>query len=414
VEVTLKIRELDEEKKVLAAYSDFRDLVQAVREINDANLPVWHINFNTADFVKNKADAVELAVQLADHGDEGAHETVHPPRDHHLLFVVYPGKRDAAVTKALTGILERNNGLILDNSVAEHEWSERFYTMRVKNLGPSLIPSEAIIPLNGIADVIDEANSKLEGISIEGSLVYKDGITLLAFLTGDERTAAYNVGFAKSLVMMDIAKKHGGRAYSVGLYFTDDAEEALGAENLKKMTEFKKQTDPDNLFNPGKILTDSGNPALLRTAMKLGKLTPEPLLGIAEKFLSDKPKVKRKLVDVVARASYACAQCGYCTDTCTLYMGYNWESATPRGKWYILRQYLKGNIKLDQKAVDKFLMCTTCKRCNPVCQVNLPIMELWDQFRPVLVNEMGFATYNAFEMMGESVHSDLNLTLIHI
>lgn len=409
VEVTMKVRELDEEKKVLTAFRDFPDVVKAIQEINAAKLPVWHVNFNTADFVKNKANAVELAAQLApdSHGDD--HEPVHPPRDHHLLLVVYPGKRDSLVSDKLEKILNKNKGQILSDKVAEHEWSERFYTMRVKNLGPSLIPSEAIIPLTGIADVVDEANMKLEGISIEGSMVNKDGITLLAFLTGDERTAAYNIGFAKSLVMMDIAKKHGGRAYSVGLYFTDDAEEALGAQNLKKMSDYKKKNDPDNLFNPGKILSDSGNPFLLRTAMKLGKLTPEPLLGIAEKFLSDKPKVKRKLADFVARASYACAQCGYCTDTCTLFMGFQWESASPRGKWYILRQYLKGNIKLDQKTVDKFLMCTTCKRCNPVCQVNLPIMELWDQFRPIMVNEMGFATYNAFEMMGASVHSDLNI-----
>jgi len=409
VEVTMAVRELDEEKKVLAAFKDFGSVVKAIEAVNDAKLPIWHMNFNTADFVKNKADAVELAAQMADSEHTEALDSVHPPRDHHLLLVVYPAKREGVVKEKLLNLLGQNEGVVLSDEVAEHEWNERFYTMRVKNLGPSLIPSEAIIPLTGIAGVVDESKIKLEGISIEGSMVNHDGITLLAFLTGDERTAAYNVGFAKSLVMMDIAKKHGGRAYSVGLYFTDDAEEALGADNLKKIREFKKQTDPDNLFNPGKILSDSGNPALLRTAMKLGKLTPDTLLGVAEKFLSDKPKVKRRLLDVIARASYACAQCGYCTDTCTLFMGFKTESSTPRGKWYILRQYLKGNIKLDQKTVDKFLMCTTCKRCNSVCQVNLPIMELWDLFRPILVNDMGFATYNAFEMMGESVHSDLNI-----
>lgn len=409
VEATFLIRELDKEEKVLAAFSDFRKLVQAVKDINGAGLPLWHVNFTTADFIKNKADAVQLAGQISIHSQDHPGTSVHPPRDRHLLMAVYPSKKRSEISSILNRVVEFNDGQVLDDDIAEHEWSERFYTMRVKNLGPSLIPSEAIIPLEGIADVVEEAGIKLEGISIEGSLVNKEYITLLAFLTGDERTAAYNIGFAKSLVMMDIARKHGGTAYSVGLYFTDSAEEALGAAKLARMTEYKKKSDPDNLFNPGKILPDTGNPAMLRTAMKLGRNTPESLLGVAEKFLSDKPKVRRKLVDVIARASYACAQCGYCTETCTLYMGYNWESASPRGKWYILRQYLKGNLKLDQKTVDKFLMCTTCKRCNPVCQVNLPIMELWDEFRPVLVNEMGFATYNAFQMMGESLFSDLNI-----
>lgn len=413
VEVIIKIRELDEDKKVLAAYSDLHKLVSAIKEINLAELPVWHINFTTADFIKNKAEAVELASKMAGNQHEDVHKDIHesefPPRDHHLLMIVYPGKREAQVSTKLQEILKNTGGQVLGDKLAKHEWAERFYTMRVKNLGPSLIPSEAIVPLETAANMVEEADAKLEGISIDLTMVNKDSLTMLAFLTGDERTAAYNIGFAKSLLMMDIAKKHGGREYSVGLYFTDAAEAALGKENLKRIADFKKKTDPDNIFNPGKVLTDTGNPFLLRTAMKLGKLTPEPLLGLTEKFLSDKPKVNKKLVDVISRASYACAQCGYCTDTCTLYMGYNWESASPRGKWYILKQYLKGNLKLDQKMVDKFLMCTTCKRCNPVCQINLPIMELWDEFRPILVNEMGFATYNGFEMMGESVYSDNNI-----
>lgn len=409
VEATLAVRELDEEKLVLTAFEDFRELIAAVKEVNKAKLPLWHVNFTTADFIQNKAEAVQLAGELDtfSHNDHGA--GVHPPHGKHLLMIVYPGQRAAEVDARLRELLSAQNGEILSQEVAEHEWAERFYTMRVKNLGPSLIPSEAIIPLDTIANVVEESQRKLEGISIEGSLVYRDNVTLLAFLTGDERTAAYNVGFAKSLVMMDIAKTNGGRAYSVGLYFTDDAEEALGKDNLKKIRDYKRATDPDNIFNPGKILVETGNPSILRNAMKMAKIAGEPLLDMAEKFLSSKPKVQKKLAEMIARASFACAQCGYCTDTCTLYMGTGWESYTPRGKWYILRQYLKGKIKLDQKTVDKFLMCTTCKRCNPVCQVNLPIMELWDTFRPMLVNEMGFATYNAFQMMGASVESDLNI-----
>ncbi|ADG82086.1 FAD-binding and (Fe-S)-binding domain-containing protein [Thermincola potens] len=409
VEVTLPVRDLSEEKLILAAFDDFRRLVATIKEITAASLPVWHISFSTADFIKNKVDAVETASQ---YNIEGVHaenrEITHPPHGKHLLMVVYPGSRENIVADKLVSILNSSGGEILPDKVAQHEWSERFYTMRVKNLGPSLIPSEAIIPLDTIADVVEEAGKKLEGISIEGSLVKKDSVTLLAFLTGDERTAAYNIGFAKSLVMMEIAKAHGGRTYSTGLYFTDEAEEALGKDVFEKMSAYKKAVDPDNIFNPGKVLSSTGNPVLLRTAMKAARAT-EPLLNIAEKFLSDKPKVKKRLAEVMARASFACAQCGYCVDTCTLNMGFGWESSTPRGKWYILREYLKGNLQLDQKTVDMFLMCTTCKRCNPVCQVNLPIMELWDAFRPMLVNDMGFSTYNGFEMMAASVESDLNI-----
>lgn len=410
VECTFRLRELEDEIKVLTAFDNLTNLVKSIKDINAAKLPVWHINFTTADFNNNKADAVDLAAKLnQSHQTDDSLAGHGIPRDHHLLMIVYPASRKDKIDFNLQKIIGQNHGIVLSKQAAQHEWDERFYTMRVKNLGPSLIPSEAILPLETVVNVVEEASEKLEGISIELAMVNKDSLTMLAFLTGDERTAAYNIGFAKSLIMMDIAAKHGGHEYSVGLYFTDAADKALGEEHLKKISDFKRKTDPYNLFNPGKVLKDTGNPFLLRTAMKLGKLTPDPLLGIAEKILSDKPKAKKELIESIARASYACAQCGYCTDTCTLYMGFQWESTSPRGKWYILRQFLKGNLKLDQKIVDKFLMCTTCKRCNPVCQVNLPIMELWDEFRPVLINEMGFSTYNGFEMMGDSVKSDLNI-----
>ncbi len=409
LEVTLYVRRFDEEKKILAAFADFPSLIQTIKEINEAGLPIWHLNFSTANFNTNRAAAVELtANKTANRGWDGVQDTMQVPKDHHLLLVVYPGQRNPEIICKLPKIIDQNSGLVLAEKTAEYEWAERFYPMRMKNLGPSLIPSEAVIPLDSAVQVVKEADSMLEGISIEGSIVSKKSIALLAFLTGDERTAAYNVGFIKSLLLLDIAKKYGGQVYSVGLYFTDAAEEALGTENLKRISDFKKQTDPDNIFNPGKIISNSGRPVLLRAAMRTAQFS-KPLLFSAEKLLSSKPKVKRELVDKIARAAFACAQCGYCTETCTLYMGYNWESASPRGKWYLLRQYLKGNFELTQQFVNKLLMCTTCKRCNPVCQVGLPVMELWDELRPVLVNEMGFATYNAFEMMGESVHSDLNI-----
>ncbi|MDH3364907.1 MAG: 4Fe-4S dicluster domain-containing protein, partial [Thermoplasmata archaeon] len=36
----------------------------------------------------------------------------------------------------------------------------------------------------------------------------------------------------------------------------------------------------------------------------------------------------------------ACLQCGYCRDPCPVYKCIGWESATPRGKVYYLKQLL--------------------------------------------------------------------------
>ena len=411
VEVTLAVRELEEEQVILAAFDrdKLHNLVATIKEVNKAELPLWHVSFATATFVDSKEEAVELASKMEGNEHISSLEKPFPaPRGKHLLMLVYPASREEQVGAKLTHIINKQGGELQPEATAYHEWEERFYSMRVKNLGPSLIPSEAIIPLDTIADVVTEGGNKLPGIAIEAIMANHNEVTLLAFLTGDERTFAYNIGFAKSLTMMNIAKKNGGRAYSVGLYFTNEAEAALGTEKLKRLEEYKKVNDLKNLFNPGKILASTGTPGLLKTAMAATG-PAEPLFDIFEKFLSDKPKMKRKIAQTLTRASFACAQCGYCVDTCTLHMGYGWESTSPRGKFYILRQYLKGNLKINQEIVDKMLMCTTCKRCNAVCQVNLPIMELWDILRPILTVEMGRPTYPAFEMMGASIEMNLNI-----
>lgn len=414
--VTVKVRPADEDVVVVGSFPDIRQLVAVIQEAKEKAWPLWHVSVSTADFVRTKSEAfVKAAAEAAGEGsghghgagDDPEHWTA-VPHGAHLGMFVFPGARRTVVEKPLRDAILRHGGSILDEKATRHEWEERFYPMRLKRLGPSLIPSEAVVPISGLPAITDDAAKRLAGISIEGAMVGREHAALLCFMLGDERTRAYTVGFAKSLVMMDIAKRHGGRAYSTGLYFIDDAPEALGKDVLQRLAAHKKEVDPEYLFNPGKLLAESGNPPLIRAAMRAAKMGGS-LIDIVEKFAGHTPRMKRPLVQSVANAAFACAQCGYCTGVCTEYAGVGWESASPRGKWHFLKQYLKGKAKLTQDMVDSFLMCTTCKRCNPVCQVQLPIVEMWDQIRPVLVQELNYNTFPAFEMMGASVESDLNI-----
>ena len=61
---------------------------------------------------------------------------------------------------------------------------------------------------------------------------------------------------------------------------------------------------------------------------------------------------KRGIPADVAWYAYACAQCGYCVDECDQYYGRGWESQTPRGKWYYLRQYMQGKEKSGKEKVE--------------------------------------------------------------
>ncbi len=111
----------------------------------------------------------------------------------------------------------------------------------------------------------------------------------------------------------------------------------------------------------------------------------------------------------VAWYAYACSQCGYCVDECDQFYGRGWESQSPRGKWYWLREFLEGRADWDQKMVDTFLVCTTCELCNVRCSASLPIEPSWMKLRGKLVHEDKQMTFPPFEMMAAATQAEGNI-----
>jgi Fe-S oxidoreductase len=96
-------------------------------------------------------------------------------------------------------------------------------------------------------------------------------------------------------------------------------------------------------------------------------------------------------------------------DECDQYYGRGWESQTPRGKWYYLRQYMQGRVNWNQKMVDSILACTTCELCNVRCCEDLPIEPSWLKLRGQLIDDEKRLTFPAFEIMRQSLHKELNI-----
>jgi len=437
------------------------------------SLPFWHVSFSTPRFTRDNWRAAGLAAKDVPHG--------------YTVLLVSPAGQAEVADRILRELIAKTAGLanavgsadtvgsantaspaleLLSPEEAEREWSERFYPMRLKRFGPSLIPAEAVVPVANLDQVMDEIGRSVAEagdvgeVAIEGSFVSPHEVSLLAFLLGDERRLSYTLGYRKSLAVADAARRHGGRVYGVGLYFTAEAETALGRERVEAMRRFKTEVDPRDLLNPGKVIAPP-HPALrgLMAAAKVGGPVAgllEPLLpaggvqhpwpapqttggehsaggnlaggmaleraagGMASEHAGEGREHMAALHDGQVHArrgipahildrAYACAQCGYCRDVCTLYSGRGWESASPRGKWYFLREYAEGKLQFTQEMVDTFLLCTTCKRCDDACQLALPIQSTWDELRGILVQDRDMATFPAFEMMGGSFLRDQNI-----
>lgn len=405
--ITLQLTEAEDVTPVLAGFPNMNSLLDALTALSGDRVKVWHISLSSGRFhqLDQQAAAAELVQgSIAGRTEPGAQsDAQHGP----TLLLVPLKSQEQALREWLAARLAGFDGLVQPAGWAEKAWQNRYNPMRLKRLGPSLIPSESTIPLNRMKDALAEMTRIFGELALEATLINAQEAAILSLALGDERVPlSYALDFSKSLHVMDIALKYGGKPYALGLFFTDLAGKKYGLARLGRIHAYKKQVDPEGLFNPDTALASKNTS--LAGAMSAARLA-RPFTGVAEAMLPKIKKSERSLPERLAHDAFICTQCGYCRPVCSLYSGRGWESATPRGKFYFLREYAQGNIDFDQDEVDTFLMCTTCKRCNSVCQVNIPIQEDFDQMRGFLVMEKDFATYPAFYLMKAATRSEHNI-----
>jgi Fe-S oxidoreductase len=411
-QVTLKIRPKTAMKSVLCHFPSVENEVNFIKTINQQNFGVFSIQSFWGEGLERRIQALKKSkgsFYSIYHNQENSEkinlDTIHCKNEGIYLLVTFEGTK--IPDEFLKAVIEEK-GTTEDDSLALFLWDERFYPMREKRLGPSLIPSEAIVSIELLSNVLSDAKKQIPDFSFEGTMVNHNEIVLLGFVLHDERSFAFSVDYVKSLVLMDIIEKAGGRLYQVGVFFTDKANSIKGKEVMDRLRTYKKQIDPNNLLNPGKLFPSKAVPSFIKLAMKAANSGKSIALMVSG-FLSKNPGVSKKLAEDLVNEAFVCAQCGYCKVVCSEFMGKGWESSAPRGKFYFLREYIRGNKEFSNYLKDEFLLCTTCKRCNNVCQVNIPIQEKWDDMRGFLIQEKGMPTFPAFEMMGGSYEQEINI-----
>ena len=260
-----------------------------------------------------------------------------------------------------------------------------------------------------------EIEQKVDQPVVKEGVIIKNGpkghpeVVILGFIPGDQRKLSYNFVFGLVMTIMKIARKHGGRPYSTGMYFAKKAKEILGKDRLSRLKKFKREVDPKGLLNPGKVL-DNGLLGMVMTMASSFEPLIRPFGNYVITQVGERPdKPIKDIPPDVAWYAYSCSQCGYCIDECDQFYGRGWESQSPRGKWYWLREYMEGRVKWDQQAVDTFLVCTTCELCNLRCSAALPIEPSWMKLRGQLIEEKDKMTFPPFEMMTAALQAEGNI-----
>src|SRR5205814_271745 len=249
-EATLALRRLTQQEQTAIAFPTALRRTDALRLMTDRRLPVWSITFLNPTMARLKNTGPPKTHQ-------GYAEPTGPllPEDCFIALFAYDAEHSQKVVDGLREIALATDGQRLPAAIARHEWTERFKPMRLKRLGPSVIPAEVVVSLASLPAVLTELEQNIQApLAIEGLSVRGDEIVLLGFIPHDERTVGYTFGYGFALSAIRAAERHGGRAYSTGRYFSSRAESLFGAPRIQALKLEKGRNDPAGILNPGKLV----------------------------------------------------------------------------------------------------------------------------------------------------------------
>lgn len=408
-QITLRIQKSMDIGVAAIACPDAHEMTRIFQDFIEKNLPLWSVIFINPRMAEMK----NRSPLRMHHGHPAESRVILPAA--YIATIAFRQKDRESIMVSLEQIVKRCEGEILKQEIADHEWENRFKLMTVKRLGPSLVPAEVVVPLDRLGDVMEEIDNRVnqpvvkEGVIIRNGKEGKPEAVILGFIPSDQRKFSYNFVFGLVLTIMKIARKHGGRPYSTGLYFTGKIKNILGKERTERLKAFKKKFDPKKILNPDKVL---GRKLVGRALGLFSFFEPlvRPLGNTALTKVGERPeKPVRGIPPDVAWYAYSCSQCGYCLDECDQFFSRGWESQSPRGKWYWLREYMEGKAEWDQFMVDTMLVCTTCEFCNLRCSAALPIEPAWMKLRGKLVHEDKKMTFPPFEIMAAALEAEGNI-----
>lgn len=152
----------------------------------------------------------------------------------------------------------------------------------------------------------------------------------------------------------------------------------IGEENYKVLKRIKTVFDPNNIFNPGKIVDPYPMDASLRYEVN----REEPEISTMLDF-SDS--------EGILKAAEKCNGSGDCRKTehakgamCPSYHATRDEQATTRGRANALREFLTHNDKENkfdsEELKSVFDLCLSCKACGSECPSNVDVATLKSEF----------------------------------
>ena len=241
--ITLKIKPYSEIKPIVMSFPENYQTVFAMEHIIEQGPLPFTMKFKESKYIDLKKKAWD--------GDEPFPYPVH----HNMVMVAYEEEdyeEGLEVVKEITAELQ---GTVYNQHIADHEWEDRFYPMKIKKLGPTLVVGQAFAPLESLEALLDDFHWEQASAKagMDGWITSKNGVTLMGYFLEDERRSMFMLSWSQSFLIWKLAQRHGGHPHGIGIWFACYAEQYFGKRRLARIRAAKNELDPKEVSNPGKI-----------------------------------------------------------------------------------------------------------------------------------------------------------------
>jgi FAD/FMN-containing dehydrogenase len=154
---------------------------------------------------------------------------------------------------------------ILPNEFASELWNDRFYTLKLKRGGPSLIISEVLIPTAKLSDFHSSLNNSFQSdhFTVEIVSTNTNVSVVMVWFPTDQRvrnlpivgSIPYLLRWFRTFHVIRLATKVGGSTYHNGGFWLNAFPKRGNKLLIKRILRSKAKYDPSNIFNPNKLVS---------------------------------------------------------------------------------------------------------------------------------------------------------------
>ena len=387
LEVTLKVRKATQLAHFLGSFDSLENAQAAARRALLEAKP-YNVSLFTAEYAEMVNAAAKSKLLPVKPG---------------VLVTLETGDAPAQV-ELMKGIVLTGGGVMAKDADGQKAWDNRFNHLNLKRLGPSVVVAETIVSADQLAAGMSAAAdaSRIERSCLWAIAVSPSEFDIIYYGLDDERRGTYPLAMGNALAVIDAVKGIGGRSYSTGVLASSEAKALHSKARLKVLRQWRKKTDPKEIFNPGVVtgprtrimpLPVHDFPLQMKLAGPMLKLqrgvfpqAADPQFAGMQRALG---RVHAGELGTLATEVTTCIFCGMCNAMAPEARDQPWESAQPRGRVQLAKAVIEGRAVLSPRVHRNVAWTALEHGPDAVCPTAIPIQRVTDLLLAACVEQFG-------------------------